>query len=92
MNKFENEVTEQLNEITLNGFANEEFGSVTENGLWTGLLVDTEIDNAPHAVLFEDEQGFVWSHIYKTEHEARSDFNYNFETYEEVFHPEARFL
>lgn len=91
MDKFDNALTEKLHEITLNGFVDEEFGSVTENGLWTGIVLNTGITEAPHAVLFEDEQGFVWSHIYDTESEAQSDFDYNFDAYEEVFYPEAKF-
>ena len=39
--------------------------------------------------MFEDDQGFVWSHIYKTEKDARSDFDYNLKVYEQIFSPEA---
>ena len=89
MTKFDNKITEQLNAIALDGFADEEFGSVSENGIWTALLIGTEIKDAEHAIMFEDDQGFVWSHIYKTEKDARSDFDYNLKVYEQIFSPEA---
>jgi len=73
--KFQNTTTEQLNEIALNGFCDDQIGSVTEGGYWFGLLLDTGIENAEYSILIEDDQGFVDLVTFSTETEAKNAWN-----------------
>ena len=40
MNKFVDATGEMLNEIAMDGFLDDQAGSVTENGIWIGLILE----------------------------------------------------
>ena len=63
--KFDSEITEKLYELSLDG-TSEELGNVQDFG-WYGLLLNTGIENAEYAILYEDSNGFVYSYIYQSE-------------------------
>ena len=90
--KYDSKTTELLNEITLNGFADDECGSVTENGLWSALLLDTEIPRAKYAILQEDDQGFVYSQAFDTESDVTVAWDEIRTLYEQTYNPEAGYV
>jgi len=65
--KFESsgEIGEKLDAIMLNGFSDEELGSVLETGHYA-LLLNTGLPCAPHAIVETDTQGFVDYNSYET--------------------------
>ena len=69
MNKFIDTTGEMLNEIAMNGFADDECGSVTENGIWLGLILEHK------AIIQEDSQGFFDYEIFETEEETQQVFD-----------------
>ncbi len=73
MSKFTDATCEALYLLSLDGLCVAEAGSVQENG-WHGLLVDTGIKEAPHAILHEDSQGFVTYDVFETEALAEETF------------------
>ena len=92
MDKYQNEVTERLSNMALDGFCEEEFGSVTEEGFWYGLLLDTGVPEALFAILREDNEGFVYSDVYASEQEALSTWQVLYQEWENTFHPEACYV
>jgi hypothetical protein len=64
------DVAEALYDMTLEGGANEEIGSVQELG-WYGLLIDTGVQGVPHAIVNEDSDGFFTYQEFQTEDAAR---------------------
>ena len=74
MSKFQDETCEQLWNMSLDGCLDGECGGVAEFGEWYGLLLNTGIDGAEHAILREDSQGFVDYDVYDTEEQARKEF------------------
>ena len=69
MNKFIDTTGEMLNEIAMNGFADDECGSVTENGIWIGLILEHK------AIIEENEQGFFDYEIFETEEQTQKTFD-----------------
>ena len=63
---------EQLHDLSLDG-CDDEFLSEDEQK-WFGLLLNTGIYGANHAILSEDSQGFVEYGTYDTEKKARADW------------------
>ena len=74
--KFESSgaIGEKLHQMSLEGGPDEECGSHETGGSWYGLMTDTGIKGAPHAILTEDNQGFVDFEAFKTAEEARAAF------------------
>lgn len=70
MNKFGDAMGEMLNEIAMDGFADDECGSVTENGIWLALILEHR------AIIQEDSQGFFSYEIFETEEEAQKTFDF----------------
>ena len=70
MNKFIDATGEMLNEIAMDGFLDDQFGSVTEDGIWLGLILEHK------AIIQEDEQGFFAYEIFETEKETQKAFTY----------------
>ena len=70
MNKFVDETGEMLNEIAMNGFLDDQCGSVTEDGIWLGLILEHK------AIIQEDGQGFFDYEIFKTEEDAQKAYTY----------------
>ena len=76
MNKFADETAEMLNDIALNGFTDDQCGSVDEGG-WYGLILEHK------AIITEDSQGFFDYDIFDTEQIARDQFNQIVESLEQ---------
>lgn len=53
MNKYIDETGEMLNDIAMNGFLDDQCGSVIDDGIWFGLIVEHK------AIISEDSQGFL---------------------------------
>ena len=68
MSKFADETAEMLNEIALNGFTDDQYGSVDEHG-WFGLILEHK------AIITEDRHGFFDYGIFDTAQIARDQFN-----------------
>lgn len=75
MSKFSDDTCEALHEMSLDGCLDGECGDVSTIGEWYGLLVNTGIDGAEHAILFENGQGFVDYNVYDSEGAARVKFD-----------------
>ena len=68
MNKFVDATGEMLNDIAMNGFLDDQFGSITEEGVWFGLILEHK------AIIQEDDQGFFDYIIFETEAETQKAF------------------
>jgi len=68
-NKYIDETGEMLNEIAMDGFADQECGSVTEDGIWSALILEHK------AIIQEDDHGFFDYKIFNTEQESREEFD-----------------
>lgn len=75
MSKFSDDTCEALYEMSLDGCLDGECGDVSTIGEWYGLLVDTGIEGAEHAILREDGQGFVDYDVYDSRGAARVKFD-----------------
>ena len=69
MNKFIDTTGEMLNEIAMDGFLDDQAGSVTENGIWLGLILEHK------AIIEENEQGFFDYEIFETEEQTQKTFD-----------------
>tara|TARA_Y100000310_G_C20302537_1_gene632492 strand:+ start:309 stop:545 length:237 start_codon:yes stop_codon:yes gene_type:complete len=69
MNKFVDATGEMLNEIAMDGFLDDQAGSVTENGIWIGLILEH------NAIIQEDDQGFFDYEIFETEEQTQKTFD-----------------
>ena len=69
MNKFVDATGEMLNEIAMDGFLDDQAGSVTENGMWIGLILEH------NAIIQEDDQGFFDYEIFETEEQTQKTFD-----------------
>jgi len=69
MNKFLDATGEMLNEIAMDGFLDDQAGSVTENGIWIGLILEHK------AIIEENEQGFFDYEIFETEEQTQKTFD-----------------
>ena len=69
MNKFLDATGEMLNEIAMDGFLEDQAGSVTENGIWIGLILEHK------AIIEENEQGFFDYEIFETEEQTQKTFD-----------------
>jgi len=74
MSKFQDETCEKLWDLSLDGCLNDECGNVAD-GEWYGLLINTGIDGAEHAIITQDGQGFVEYAAYDTEEQARKEYD-----------------
>lgn len=59
----------KLHEIAIDGFADDTYGSVTEDEIWIGLILEHK------AIIQEDSQGFFDYATYDTEEKARKEFD-----------------
>jgi len=66
--KFQDQLTELLHEVSLDGGCDMEVGSVSEPPMiWHGLLLGSGVRDADFAILTEDDQGFVYSTRYDSQ-------------------------
>ena len=68
MNKYIDETGEMLNDIALNGFLDDQYGSVQEEGIWVGLILEHK------AIIQEDDQGFFDYKIFEAVDDAQKKF------------------
>ena len=68
MNKYIDETGEMLNDIALNGFLDDQYGSVQEEGIWVGLILEH------NAIIQENDQGFFDYEIFESVDEAQKKF------------------
>ena len=76
MNKYIDETGEMLIDIALNGFLDDQYGSVQEEGIWVGLILEHK------AIIQEDDQGFFDYKIFESVDEAQKKFTELVETME----------
>ena len=80
-------VSEKLNDVAMNGFAEEEYGSCQEESFWSALIITDNL----YGILIEDSQGFVDYCTYDTEQETRNRWDELVTGWEQTFHPEAAY-
>jgi len=81
--KFEasDDIGQQLYDMTMDSWQQEEFGSSTEGIGWFGLILGTGIKEAEHVIVTEDTQGFFEYEEFDTREEAIK----RFETYRKLY-------
>ena len=79
------EVSEKLNDVAMNGFAEEEYGSCQEEGFWAALIISCDL----FGIIIEDDQGFVVSETFDTEQKARDEWADKVTAWEQLYHPES---
>lgn len=91
-------VAEYLQEIAMNGFTDEQFGSVSENGIWEALIF-IDVPNTigaekgrelfekikPAYIITEDNQGFFTYHEFKSQDDARARYFADLAAYESYY-------
>jgi len=78
-------ISEQLNDVAMNGFAEEEYGSCSEEGFWAALIITENM----FGIIEEDSQGFVDYELHSTEKAARDRWEDHVIRWEGLYHPEA---
>ena len=68
-NKYIDKFGEKLDGIAKDGFTDDTYGSVDEDGIWTGLILEHK------AIIQQDEQGFFNYATYDTEEQAQKEFD-----------------
>lgn len=100
-----NAISEKLNDVAMDGFATEEYGSCQEEGFWAGLIitdrmiycdelgrpVDEEDAKPLIGILEETDQGFIDYQLFSTEKAARGHWEYLVNLWEGLYHPEAAY-
>ena len=98
-------ISEKLNEVCMNGFAEEEYGSCQEEGFWSALIitdkmiycddlgrpVDEEDVKPLIGIIEETNQGFVDYELFPTEKAARDKWEDLTNMWERLYHPEAAY-
>ena len=98
-------ISEKLNDVAMNGFATEEYGSCQEEGFWSALIitdkmiycdelgrpVDEEDVKPLIGILEENDQGFVDYELFPTEEAARGQWEHLMNNWERLYHPEAAY-
>ena len=96
-------ISEKLNDVAMNGFAEEEYGSCQVEGFWAGLIItDKMIYLGEHpdltddirpliGIIEEDSQGFVEYELHSTEKSARDKWEDLTNMWERLYHPEAAY-
>ena len=64
-------ISEKLNNVAMNGFATEEYGSCQEEGFWSALIITENL----FGIIQEDDQGFVDYRTFDTEKQARDHWD-----------------
>jgi hypothetical protein len=96
-------ISEKLNDVAMNGFAGEEYGSCQVEGFWAGLIitdkmihcddlgrpVDEEDVKPLIGIIEETDQGFIDYELFPTEKAARDKWEERVSRWERLYHPEA---
>ena len=80
-------VSEKLNDVAMNGFAEEEYGSCQVEGFWSALIITDGL----YGIIIEDDQGFVDYEVHDTEKEVRERWSDMMGKWESTFNPEAAY-
>ena len=80
-------ISEKLNDVAMNGFAEEEYGSCQVEGFWAALIITDSL----YGIIKEDDYGFVEYWTYTTEKEARELWEAQVTEWHQFFHPEAAY-
>ena len=70
MSKYDS-TSEKLNDVWINGFAEEEYGSCDEDGFQMALIITEDM----YGIISEDDQGFVTYEVFSGEEDARDQWN-----------------
>ena len=95
----------QVNQVAMDGFAEEEYGSCQEEGFWSALIitdkmiycdelgrpVDKEDIKPLIGIIDENDQGFVDYELFPTEKAARDKWEDLTNMWERLYHPEAAY-
>ena len=65
-------ISEKLNNVAMDGFATEEYGSCQEEGFWAALIITKQ---NLFGIIQEDDQGFVDYRTFDTEKQARDHWD-----------------
>ena len=63
--------SEKLNNVAMNGFATEEYGSCQEEGFWSALIITENL----FGIIQENDQGLVDYRTFDTEKQARDHWD-----------------
>ena len=77
-------VSEKLNDVAMNGFAEEEYGSCQEEGFWSALIITDDLCG----IIEEDAHGFVEYEVHNTEKDARERWKDMVNHWQSLYHPE----
>ena len=80
-------ISEKLNQIWLDGFKEEEYGSCQEEGFWSALIITDDL----YGIIQEDDQGFVEYEVHTNENDARNRWEDMVKNWQSMFHPEAAY-
>lgn len=79
------EISERLNEVWLDGMAEEQYGDCQDEGFSAALIITDSI----MGIIEEDSAGFVEYEVHTSETDARDRWTDMVEAWEQHFHPEA---
>jgi hypothetical protein len=80
-------VSEKLNEVWMNSFQEDDYGSCQEEGFAAALIITDTITG----IIVEDSQGFVDYWTYETEQETRDRWDERVTVWQQTFNPEAAY-
>ena len=95
----------QVNQVAMDGSAEEEYGSCQEEGFWSALIITDkmiycdelgrqvdEVDVKPLiGIIEETDQGFIDYELFPTEKAARDKWEDLTNMWERLYHPEAAY-
>ena len=80
-------ISEKLNDVAMNGFAEEEYGSCQVEGVWAALIITDSL----YGIIKEDDYGFIEYWTYETAKETRELWEAQVTEWHQFFHPEAAY-
>jgi hypothetical protein len=88
MNKYDS-TSERLNDVAMNGFAEEEYSSCQwddfcEGGFWAALIITHDL----YGIIQEDNQGLVDYEVHTNENDARNKWEDMVKDWQRIFNPE----
>ena len=83
------EISERLNDIWSDGYAEEEYGSCQEEGFAAALiLTDPDVDGL-QGIIREDAQGFIEYEVFAGIGEAQDRWSEATAEWDRIFHPDG---
>ena len=80
-------ISEKLNDVAMNGFAEEEYGSCQVEGFWAALIITDSL----YGIIKQDDYGFIEYWTYETAKETRELWEAQVTEWHQFFHPEAAY-